>query len=182
MTPVARLKGDPLTRYELDANGCWIWQGASHSAGYGMLWSEDRKQVYAHRFFYEQHVGPIPDGLVIDHLCRVPACVNPAHLEPVTHLENCQRGVQPSSLRTHCVEGHPFTCEATLRGYYSDDDVHSWGVTTGASSFGGWGASGHYSDGSAYVWGSFNYSYGKVVAYKGRCSGGDYASDWFVGF
>jgi hypothetical protein len=115
MTPVARLKGDPLTRYELDANGCWIWQGASHSAGYGMLWSEDRKQVYAHRFFYEQHVGPIPDGLVIDHLCRVPACVNPAHLEPVTHLENCQRGVQPSSLRTHCVEGHPFDDENTYR-------------------------------------------------------------------
>jgi hypothetical protein len=77
---------------------------------------------------------------------------------------------------------HVSTCEATLRGYYSDDDVHSWGVTTGASSFGGWGASGHYSDGSVYVWGSFVYSYGKVVAYKGRCSGGDYASDWFVGF
>jgi hypothetical protein len=77
---------------------------------------------------------------------------------------------------------HVSTCEATLRGYYSDDDVHSWGVTTGASSFGGWGASGHYSDGSVYVWGGFVFSYGKVVAYKGRCSGGDFASDWFVGF
>jgi hypothetical protein len=76
---------------------------------------------------------------------------------------------------------HVSVCESTLRGYSSDDDVHNWGVATGAQSFGGWGAYGHYSDGSAYVWGAFNYSYGKVVWYLGRCTGGDYASDWFQG-
>jgi hypothetical protein len=54
-------------------------------------------------------------------------------------------------------------------------------VATGAKSFGGWGGSGHYSDGSAYVWGYFVYSYGRTVLYKGRCSGGDFVSDWFVG-
>jgi hypothetical protein len=77
---------------------------------------------------------------------------------------------------------HVATCESTLRGYYSDNDVHNFGVNVGASSFGGWGSYGHYSDGSVYAWGYFNFSYGRVVAYKGRCSGGDYASDWFVGF
>jgi hypothetical protein len=74
---------------------------------------------------------------------------------------------------------HVADCKLSLRGYYSDDDVHAWGVATGAKSFNGWGASGHYSDGSAYVWGYFEYSYGKVVLYRGRCSDGDYQSDWF---
>jgi hypothetical protein len=77
---------------------------------------------------------------------------------------------------------HVDACKGTLRGSPGDDDVHNWGVATGATSFGGWGAYGHYSDGSAYVWGAFNYSYGKVVSYRGRCSGGDYVSDWFEGF
>jgi hypothetical protein len=77
---------------------------------------------------------------------------------------------------------HVEVCESTLRGYSSDNDVHNLGVATGASSFRGWGPYGHYSDGSVYVWGYFNYSYGKVASYKGRCSGGDYASDWFEGY
>lgn len=74
---------------------------------------------------------------------------------------------------------HLAACQASLRGSYSDDDVHLYGVRTGAKSFGGWGSGGHYSDGSAYVWAYFNYSYGYTVLVKGRCSGGDYAADWF---
>jgi hypothetical protein len=77
---------------------------------------------------------------------------------------------------------HVDACRSTLRGYGSDNDVHTFGSRVGARSFGGWGAWGHYSDGSVYVWGIFTFSYGKVASYKGRCSGGDFASDWFVGY
>jgi hypothetical protein len=55
----------------------------------------EHKQHRAHRYFYEQHRGPIPDGLVIDHLCRVPACVNPEHLEATNQFENVRRGRLP---------------------------------------------------------------------------------------
>ncbi len=70
----------------------------------------------AHRFAYELLVGPIPDGLVIDHLCRVRHCVNPAHMEPVTRWENTLRGGSFSAVaarQTHCVNGHPFDEENT---------------------------------------------------------------------
>lgn len=66
----------------------------------------------AHRIAYEIVIGPIPDGLVIDHLCRIPACVNPAHLEPVTSRENVLRG-KVSALREsdYCRNGHPVNAE-----------------------------------------------------------------------
>lgn len=115
VSTVRRRKGDPLTRYEVDANGCWIWQGATHASGYGVIRIADDQNAYAHRFFYEHHIGPIPEGLTIDHLCRVHACVNPEHLEPVTLRENCQRFIHPASLRTHCVRGHAFDEANTYR-------------------------------------------------------------------
>jgi len=69
---------------------CWLWIGATNQKGYGTFWSGDVR-TGAHRWSYEYHVGPIPVGLEIDHLCRVRHCVNPAHLEAVTHAENLRR-------------------------------------------------------------------------------------------
>lgn len=85
------------------ALGCWQWNGGC-SRGYGQFWHEGRT-VPAHRFAYEHLVGPIQSGAVIDHLCRTKACVNPAHLEPVTQRQNVHRGdaIRP---RTHCKRGH----------------------------------------------------------------------------
>jgi hypothetical protein len=78
-------------RVEKQPSGCWEWQGALSEWGYGSLVIVGRK-VPAHRFSYEIHTGPIPEGLVIDHLCRNPSCVNPEHLEAVTNEENIRRG------------------------------------------------------------------------------------------
>lgn len=71
---------------------CWIWQhNISPSTGYGVCW-QNSTPLLAHRVYYKRFRGPIPRGLQIDHLCRVPPCVNPAHLEPVTNKENIRRG------------------------------------------------------------------------------------------
>lgn len=83
---------------------CWIWQRSRDVAGYGRLWRLGHS--LAHRWSYEQHVGPIPEGLELDHLCRVPACVNPGHLEPVSHAENMARSAP--AVKTHCVNGHAY--------------------------------------------------------------------------
>lgn len=72
-------------------NGCWVWLAATNQFGYGRFYDGGRL-VSAHRFSYELTHGPIPDDLTIDHLCRVPGCVRPDHLEAVTHRENVLRG------------------------------------------------------------------------------------------
>jgi hypothetical protein len=87
--------------------GCWLWTAQHDRAGYAQFYLTSlRRSVGAHRFAYELLVGPIPDGLVIDHLCRNPGCVNPGHLEPVTNAENIRRGLA-GRLKTHCPKGHP---------------------------------------------------------------------------
>ena len=105
-----------LGRVRISDSGCWIWQGRPKSTGYGVMGVGGRS-VGAHRLSFELFVGPIPTGLHLDHLCRVPACVNPVHLQAVTVRENVLRGVGPTAVnaqRTHCVNGHPFT-EANTR-------------------------------------------------------------------
>lgn len=77
---------------KVDATGpCWLWLGSLNNAGYGKL-TVRRVNLYAHRFAHECLVGPVPEGLELDHLCRVRRCVNPDHLEPVTRSENVRRG------------------------------------------------------------------------------------------
>ena len=96
----------------VDKSGeCWMWTGSRNTKGYGRF-DSDGRHLMAHRVAYEMLVGPIPDGMQLDHLCRVPACVNPAHLEPVTSRENTMRGIGPSAqsaVKTHCSKGHPLS-------------------------------------------------------------------------
>ena len=79
-----------------EIDGCWVWTADHTRAGYGMVdvsrFGRPRLRILAHRLSYELFVGPIPDGLVLDHLCRNTRCVRPEHLEPVTSGENIRRG------------------------------------------------------------------------------------------
>jgi len=104
-------------RVEKLPTGCWKWTGSTTSDGiYPRLCVAKTAYVPAHRWSYEHHVGPIPDGLTIDHLCRFTLCVNPEHLEPVTNVENVMRGegaCARNARKTHCKRGHEFTVENT---------------------------------------------------------------------
>lgn len=123
MTKTARSPLDRLMeRVKKVPNGCWIWQGAINRLGYGRIRvgsHADRtsRVVYTHRLSYEFHVGPIPDDLVLDHLCHNPVCCNPAHLEAVPQRVNLLRGIDTlaavSAGRTECAQGHAFTPENT---------------------------------------------------------------------
>lgn len=86
---------------------CWEWGGALSKRGYGNFMVRAGKTDGAHRVAYELLVGPIPEGLHLDHLCRNRACVRPEHLEPVTCGENLRRGSRATA--THCPQGHPYS-------------------------------------------------------------------------
>lgn len=114
-TPVETTRPLADRLFEKTAAGpgaCVIFTGHLNNNGYGTIATGGRhgKQLYAHRAAYTLLVGPIPDGLVLDHLCRVRRCINPHHLEPVTQEENVRRA---SVERTHCPQGHEFTRDNT---------------------------------------------------------------------
>jgi hypothetical protein len=95
---------------------CWLWTGGKTGLGYGQLGVNGRAFL-AHRWIYEVCNGPIPAGLELDHLCRNPGCVNPDHLEPVTHRINLLRGVTLAAQGaqvTHCPQGHEYAGENLL--------------------------------------------------------------------
>ena len=104
-------KDGPLPTWAPFLGPCWLWTASVTGPGYGKFYVDGRLTP-SHRWSYEQMVGPIPAGLVLDHLCRVRRCCNPAHLEPVTHRENLMRGasfVEENALKTACPKGHPLT-------------------------------------------------------------------------
>ena len=128
------IKGEPLPylkghRLRLSANGgehdadpitgCWIWRGRPNLAGYGKI-TRARKVTPAHVYYFQRFKGPVPDGRVLDHLCRNPRCVNPDHLEPVTQTENTRRGnvakLNPAKVRVikqRLAAGEPRSALAT---------------------------------------------------------------------
>ena len=114
------MKGTVLERLEakierITETGCWVWLGTLTESGYGLLCVRG-KQEYTHRLSYQKHKGTIQQGLEIDHLCRVTSCLNPAHLEAVTHKENTIRGRQGEwqKKKTHCKHGHEFSERNTV--------------------------------------------------------------------
>ena len=101
--PLIRLRG----AWDVAPNGCWEWNRARDDLGYGRTWDVSLyRMTEAYRLVYRLFVGPIPDGLEIDHRCRNPSCVNPHHLEPVTHAENMRR-IRGVNRMTECKWGHP---------------------------------------------------------------------------
>ena len=109
LAKTARQRFDDNIAY---AGDCIVWTGVT-SRGYGRLQLNNGKRVVsqaAHRFAWEQQNGPVAEGFELDHLCRNTICVNPAHLEPVTHLENVRRG---ALFVTHCSKGHAYDSKNT---------------------------------------------------------------------
>lgn len=94
----------------MNPDGCWEWIGCKNRGGYGLFRFDDRNQP-AHRWSYIDTKGEIPDGVELDHLCRNHSCVNPDHLEAVTHQENMRRGYAAKVKSPYCKKGHLWTPE-----------------------------------------------------------------------
>lgn len=107
---VADLPARMQAKIAVGDTGCWLWTASKNKGGYGQVGVAAGKPALAHRVAYQTLVGPIPEGLELDHLCRVRNCCNPDHLEPVTRQENARRGLRNGfALQTHCLRGHPLT-------------------------------------------------------------------------
>lgn len=104
-------------------SGCWMWTAYVNKDGYGSFGVKTGCVRRAHRHCYETLVGPIPKGLEPDHLCRRPPCVNPAHMEPVTHRVNMERSI--TATKHFCIHGHEFT-DANTNWYEQDAYKHYW--------------------------------------------------------
>jgi hypothetical protein len=111
----------PVSVNRPDLGPCCLWLAAQDGKGYG-VWKvgthKNPKLEYAHTSMYVEFIGPVPEGLELDHLCRVRDCCNPYHLEAVTHAENLRRGMAGKvnnhcKAKTHCPQGHEYTPENT---------------------------------------------------------------------
>ena len=91
--------------------GCWLWMGGHNSLGYGLFRDGPKSQAGARRFAYQQFIGPIPEGLTVDHACRNPRCVNPDHLRLLTAADNRRDAWCYAKPITHCKRNHPFAGE-----------------------------------------------------------------------
>jgi len=120
----AKVRIGPVPVHRPVLGFCWEWTAAKCPLGYGRFGLGRKADgiILAHRWAYESLIGPIPEGLEPDHLCRNPSCVNPSHLEPVTHKENIRRGIRVGNgggkanrAKTHCPYGHPYDEANTCR-------------------------------------------------------------------
>lgn len=120
-----------LDHVKLEENGCWIWKGSLQTHGYAYLpwrlYHEKFKTTLGHRIYFMVFRGPIPKGMEIDHLCNVKACVNPYHLEVVTHEENNRRrNAEVDARRKVFPCGHPRVGGHTYMkraGYYKSGKI-----------------------------------------------------------
>lgn len=108
----------------INTNDCWLYAGLINTDGYGIIYVKDNDKylkLRVHRIMYEAYKGEIPQGLILDHLCRVRSCINPNHLETVTDKVNVLRGVGMGALnakKTHCKQGHSYEdAFITKQGY-----------------------------------------------------------------
>lgn len=117
-------------------SGCWLWVGGIDGRGYGAVWLNGKVRK-AHRVVFEAAYGPVGTGLEFDHLCRNTACVNPMHLDPVTHLENVRRGAAkkaacPNGHRYDIVTGGSRRCRRCRKAYMDVYNKALWARTKAA--------------------------------------------------
>jgi hypothetical protein len=116
-------KDGPVPTNQPDLGPCWLWTATLNTSGYGHIWTGDR-YVLAHRWAYISLRGPISADVEIDHLCQVKRCVNPGHMELVSHGENlrrsavCEWTAAKRRARTHCIHGHAYD-EANTYWYHN---------------------------------------------------------------